>query len=146
MVDSFVWIDSVSRMSETLSKLAKSGKKYEQPMPDASLMSIVPVDDADDPTLCAYLRIGDAVYPIASISHLTAPEDAQLAYRGPIYQCLYQENPLSPRQQALMRSTLSRNPRFLHSLYHSVSNAHDYSVLFTNLASPPARKNKRARA
>ena len=110
------------------------------------MMSIVPVDDAENPALYAYLRIDDAVYPIASYTHLTAPESAQLAYRGPLFQTLYQEAPLTSRQQALLRSTLSRDPQYLHSLYRAVCAAHGYSVLFQDLAPVDSRKGKRARA
>ena len=95
-------------------------------MPPA--VCIVPVDD--DPLVCANLVVDGKTYPIASINHLLAYDDAQLAYKGPLFASLYQDADLNPRQIALVRNTLNASPRYFDLLYKRIHATTSYTVLF----------------
>ena len=96
----------------------------------SSAMRVVEVEDADQPQLAAYLRIGDQAYPIGSYDHLLAPAGSSLSFKGPLYAALYQEGRLTQRQKNLIETTLERTPDYLDKLYASVTSSTSYRVLF----------------
>ena len=79
-------------------------------MTGVRLLSVAP----DDSTVHGYVAVDDTVYPIASYTHLLAPDNIVIEYKGPLVAALYQDKPLSKRQQALVRTTLQKMPHTLH--------------------------------
>jgi hypothetical protein len=95
------------------------------------------------PSVCAELQLDGRTYPIASIDHLLAHEDAQLAYKGPLFAALYSDGSLTSRQEALVRNTLKRTPDYFDRLYERIRATISYTVLFHDLAIPTGTQSKK---
>lgn len=106
-----------------------------------SSLRIVPVED--HPSVCAELHLDDATYPIASFDHLIAHEDTQLVYKGPLFATLYSDGTLTARQEALVRTTLTRSPDYFNRLYECIRATTSYTVLFYDIANSTVKSAKR---